>query len=138
MAVGQMYKNAISQAFQGGIDFINDDIKLMLLTEGYVPDMVNHKVLADVVGSETVGTGYTAGGKTISNRTISIIDNTVYFDGDDVEWLESTIDARYAVMYDNTQLNKPLLLCLDFGKTKTSTDNIMKIKFGDTGIFGIG
>lgn len=136
MATGFMYKNAISLAFQGGVDFISDDIKLMLLTEAYVPDKLNHKVLADVVGNETAGSGYTAGGQTITNRTIATVDDTVYFNGDDVAWLESSVEARYAVIYDNTKVNKPLLLCLDFGKTKTSSNNIMQIRFGEAGIFG--
>jgi hypothetical protein len=47
---------------------------------------------------EVVGTGYTAGGKTLT-ATWNRSGGTVTFDCDDQAWTSATFDAQYAVIY---------------------------------------
>ena len=52
------------------VDFLNDTIKGMLTTVTYVPDQDAHDYKSDVT-NEVSGTGYTAGGATLANKTVT-------------------------------------------------------------------
>lgn len=107
----------------GGIDLDTDTIKVALVTSSYTPDIDAHEDFADVT-NEVSGTGYTAGGETLT-VTVSQ-DNTNdrgTVDADDVTWSTATITARGAVIYKDTGTPATsLLICyVDFGSDKTST-----------------
>jgi hypothetical protein len=76
--------------------------------------------------NEVVGTGYTAGGNTITGVTISIDVNTniVYVNFNNVSWPGASFTARGALIYNSTQSNKSIAV-LDFGSDKifTSANN---------------
>jgi hypothetical protein len=68
---------------------------------------------------EVVGTGYTAGGVTLTGVTISASANgVVYVDFDNAVWNPATFTARGALIYNSTQSNKSVAV-LDFGSDKT-------------------
>jgi len=70
--------------------------------------------------NEVVGTGYTAGGKTLTGLAQSLDGTTAIMDFADPSWATSTIIARGAVIYDSTNGNK-VRAVLDFGSDITST-----------------
>ena len=139
------FGKAIANAFGGEteaeskvIDYLTDTIKVMLCTSSYTPSQDTHETKADVT-NEVTGDGYTAGGATLANKTLSYDapSNTVKFDADDVEWTDSTITARYAVIYDDTpsgDSNKCLLGYIDFGENKASNAGSFKIQWHTDGI----
>src|SRR5690606_21921979 len=103
------------------IDLDSDTIKVMLCTSSYTPDQDTHQYKSDVT-NEVSGTGYTAGGTTISGGlTVSYnaTTNVLSFDGADVSWTGATLIGanapRYAVIYDDTASNDPLIGYVDFG-----------------------
>jgi hypothetical protein len=53
------------------VDFLSDTIKFMLTTSTYAPNLDTHETKADVT-NEVVGTGYSAGGVTLSSKTITV------------------------------------------------------------------
>lgn len=133
---GNFMKNVLSGKV---VDWINHPIKVMLCTSTYVPNQDTHQTKADVTG-EVTGTGYTAGGATLANKTITYdpATNTTILDADDVVWLNSTITARYAVIYDDngaTDADKLLLGYVDFGQDVSSTNGDFKITWDASGIF---
>lgn len=136
----KVYGNAIKAAFNKEVDWDSDTIKVMLLTSGYTPNQDGHDYLDDVVGSEVAGAGYTAGGKVLTNKT-AVYDagtNTVRFDADDVSWAESTITARYAVVYNDsgaTNGTKPLIAYFDFTTDRASSNGEFTIRWGADGVF---
>ena len=69
---------------------------------------------------EVVGTGYTAGGKVLTNVTVLTSDTTAYLDFDNVVWDPSNFTARGALIY-NTSLGNLAVAVLDFGADKTTT-----------------
>ena len=85
--------------------------------------------------------GYITGGISLINKTLTYnTSNYIYFDADDVQWDNSTITARYAVIYDNTpatDATKPILGYIDFGADTVSTVGIFKITFNATAIMSI-
>lgn len=74
------------------IDWLSDTIKVMLTTGDYIPDQDTHQFKSSVT-NEVVGDGYTAGGVTLANKTISYTasTNTVMLDADDAEWTNATM-----------------------------------------------
>ena len=101
MAVtAKWYGLAFKYAFQGEIN-VTGTVKCMLTTSSYTPDQDAHYQSSDVT-NEVSGTGYTAGGATLSNVAITYTGatNTLKIDCDDIVWPSSTITARIAVIYD--------------------------------------
>lgn len=69
---------------------------------------------------EVSGTGYTAGGATLTGLTQALDTDTAIMDFADPSWANSTITARGAMIYDSTNGNKARAV-LDFGADVTST-----------------
>lgn len=133
---GNFMKNVLSGKV---VDWLNHPIKVMLCSATYVPDQDTHQTKADVTG-EVTGTGYTAGGAALANKTITYdpATNTTVLDADDVVWSNATITARYAVIYDDggaTDAEKLLLGYVDFGQDVSSTNGDFKITWDAGGIF---
>jgi len=69
---------------------------------------------------ETSGTGYTAGGKTLTGVTVLTADTTAYVDFADPSWDPAAFTARGALIYNASKSNKAIAV-LDFGSDKTAT-----------------
>ncbi len=112
------------------IDLVNDTIKVMLVTSAYTPNMDNHGVKSDVTG-EVSGSGYTSGGATLTGKTLTqeTSPNTWKWDANDVTWANTSVTFRYAVIYDDTHVDKPLIGYVDFGSNKTATAQDLTIKW---------
>ncbi len=138
----KLYGQFLSQALNKEIDWDTDTIKVALLTNAYTPDQDANNYLDDVVAYEVTGTGYTAGGSTLANKTNSYnsATNVITLDADDVTWSSSTITARYAVIYDAspaTNATKPLIGYVDFGSDQSSSNGNFTITWDATGIVRI-
>lgn len=75
---------------------------------------------------EASGTGYTAGGQTLTGLTQSLDGDVAIMDFADPAWANSTITARGAVIYDSTNGNK-VRAVLDFGADVTSTNGAFNV-----------
>jgi len=134
--------NSFKQKIMGNsIDLENDTIKVALVTASYTPDQDNHEDFADIT-NEVSGTGYTAGGATLSNVSITKdnTDNEGVFDADDVTWSNSTITARGAVVYKDsgTPATSWLIFYKDFGSDYSSVAGDFKITWNSEGIVNVG
>lgn len=95
------YGNAVLKVGQGLIDLDTDTFKIMLTTSTYTPNQDTHVFRSDVT-NEVTGTGYTAGGNTLTG--VSVTYNAashqmrVTWTGGNT-WGSSTITARTAVIY---------------------------------------
>jgi hypothetical protein len=69
---------------------------------------------------ETSGTGYTAGGLTLTGVTVLTADTTAYVDFADPSWNPANFTARGALIYNASKSNKAIAV-LDFGSDKTTT-----------------
>jgi hypothetical protein len=138
----KLYGQFLSQALNKEIDWDTDTIKVALLTNSYTPDQDVHNYLDDVVTYEVSGTGYTAGGNTLANKTntYNSATNVIVLDADDTTWSSSTITARYAVIYDAspaTNATRPLIGYVDFGSDQSSSNGNFTITWDATGIVRI-
>lgn len=138
----KLYGQFLQQALNKEVDWDTDTIKVALLSNAYTPDQDAHNYFDDVVANEVTGTGYTAGGLTLANKTntYNSATNVIVLDADDVTWSASTITARYAVIYDATpatDATKPLIGYVDFGSDQSSSNGNFTITWDSTGIVRI-
>lgn len=82
------------------------------------------------VTNEVSGTGYTAGGASITiSQAPTSTSTTAWLDFTDVTWSASTITAAGALIYSDSAAGDPAVAVLDFGEDKTSTDGDFTIVF---------
>lgn len=142
MATSKMYLSLVQKAFNKEVDWDSDDIKVMLVSSAYSPNQDDHDYLDDVQAFEVTGTGYTAGGQSLAGKTSTLdkANNVVILDANDVTWSNSTITARYAVVYDNTGATaaaKPLIGYLDLLADSASNNGNFVIQWDASGIVRI-
>lgn len=126
------------KAINKEIDFNTDTIKLALYTSGYTPDQDVHDYFNDVTNEVATAGGYVAGGKTVTNCTMTYTagTNVVKMDADDVTWSASTITARGAVLYADTgnTSTSALIAYTDFGEDKISSSGDFTVTWDANGI----
>jgi hypothetical protein len=108
-----------SDIVQGGQNLSSNTLKMALYTS-YAT--LSQDTTAYTTNNEVVGTGYTAGGNTITGVTITTdsATNTVYINFNNVSWPGASFTARGALIYNSTQSNKSIAV-LDFGSDKIFT-----------------
>lgn len=126
MAITQaMCSSFKQQILLGEHDLDTDVIKLALFTSAAT---LSAATTAYSTSDEVVGTGYTAGGNTLTGATVSLSGTTAYVDFSDTTWTTATITARGALMYNSSKSNKAIAV-LDFGADKTSTAGDFTVQF---------
>jgi hypothetical protein len=81
------------------------------------------------VTNEISGTGYTAGGNTLSvSQVPTSTSTTAWLDFADTTWTSATITANGALIYNSSQSDKAVAV-LAFGGDKTSTNGDFTIVF---------
>ena len=120
------------------LDMDNDTFKCMLVTSSYSPNLETHTNKSDV-SNEVSGTGYTAGGATLTGVTMTSSSDgtgTIKWDADDVSWTSSTLsNVRAGVIYDDSVTNDRLIAYIDFGGDFSTTSGTFQIQWNAAGIF---
>jgi hypothetical protein len=110
--------------FTGTYTPLTDTMKIALYTNLATLDATTTVYSA---ANEVVGTGYTAGGNTLTGKAISFSGTTVWLTFSSTSWTASTIVARGALIYDSTRANAAIAV-LDFSSDKTATANTFTIQ----------
>lgn len=79
---------------------------------------------------EVSGTGYSAGGSTLSGAAISTQNGVAFVDFSDVTWPSSTITARGAMIYNSSASNRAIAI-MDFGTDRSSSNTTFSVVFPD-------
>lgn len=115
---GIVYEKGLTELDEGGsVDYLNDTIKVALLSSAYTPDAEAHQSYADVI-AEVSGVGYVAGGEVLPDRATNG-STPVYYQAGGLIWrLLSAINVRYALVYKDsgTPATSWLLACADLGQ----------------------
>jgi hypothetical protein len=136
-----VYQSFIRDVLSGKINCASDSFKITL-HNGYTPSQT-HETRADVSGTEySTANGYTAGGKTLTNPTVTKAAD-VKFDADDPPtWTAlgplSPATPSYAVLWDDTPSSPadPLVCYFVLGTTATNGGNYT-LQFDAAGILTI-
>ena len=123
--VPDSFKEELFEAIHDFTASTGDTFKLALYTtvSGFSTGTTNY-----IVTNETSGTGYSAGGTTLTNISPTVAQNIAFVDFVDATFSTATISASAALIYNNTDSNKAVVV-LDFGGTKTSTNGDFTIQF---------
>ena len=138
MAVTITLYNQAAKLFAEGSNAAADTYKVKLYSAATFNASDN--TILGITGTEaTTGTGYTAGGKSLTGVSVTAVTtNDANFDADDVVWTAAggSITASYAVLYNDTDLNDPPLAFIDFGGSQSAGDTTdFKIVWNTSGIF---
>jgi len=76
--------------------------------------------------NEITGTGYTAGGVTITGVTVNSSGYTAYVSFNNPSWTSASFTARAALIYNSSKANRSIAV-LDFGADKTVSGNTFTI-----------
>jgi hypothetical protein len=109
-----------------------DTLKVALCTSSYVPNIDTHANLSDIT-NEVTGTGYTAGGATLASVSTAqdSVNDRAYLTAADTAWANSTLTARYAVLYKSTgsSATSKLIGYIDFGADKSTVADTFYIQW---------
>ena len=124
-SVCNSFKTELHQAVH---DLENDVLKIALFTNSA---SLNASTTAYATTNEVEGTGYVAGGETVTcslSNSNGVLD--VVFDS--VSWAGSTITARGAVIYNSSKSNRAILV-LNFGQDVITESAAFTITFPAAG-----
>ncbi len=107
------------ESWQAVHNLETDTLKMALYTGAA---SLNADTTVYTTSGETSGSGYSAGGVTMTNAVISTDGTTVYVDFDDVVWSPANFTARGALIYNFSKGNKAIAV-LDFGADKTAVNS---------------
>jgi len=131
MAITQAVCTSFKVALlDGEMDFSSDTTDVFKIALYTSSATLGAATTAYTVTNEVSGTGYSAGGNTLTistNPTSS--GTTAYLDFADTTWSSSTITARGALIYKADGGTNPAVAVLDFGADKSSTSGDFTIVF---------
>jgi hypothetical protein len=124
------FKQELLQAQHDFTASTGDTLKLALYTNSASFDASTTDYTTT---NEVTGTGYTAGGGTLTNVTPTTSGTTAFTDFADLTFSSATITARGALIYNTTTGSgtgtTDTVVVLDFGADKTSTAGDFQIVF---------
>jgi hypothetical protein len=114
-----------AELYEGIHDLIDDTIKIALFNAN-----------ADLTASTTVystnqevtGTGYTAGGNTLTGATVRSSGTTAYVSFDNTTWSSASFTCRGALIYNSSKANRSVAV-LNFGSDKIVANGTLTIEF---------
>ena len=114
-----------AELYEGIHDLIDDTIKIALFNAN-----------ADLTASTTVystnqevtGTGYTAGGNTLTGATVRSSGTTAYVSFDNTTWSSASFTCRGALIYNSSKADRSVAV-LNFGSDKIVTNGTLTVEF---------
>lgn len=116
-----------------GHDLVADTLKIALYTSSA---NLGAGTTAYSTNNEISGTGYSAGGVTLTNKAVSTTGTTAHFDADDPTWTGASFTANGALIYNSTNSDKAIAV-LAFGGDFTVASGTFRIVFPAAGATGI-
>lgn len=124
---------------KGTFDFTSDTIKVGLIDNTSAPTAADATpVWGDYSGNEVSGTGYTAGGATLSGVTYTEASGVATLDDTgNVTWSQNgagPTDIYYAVVYDDDAASDEAICFIDMGGPVSLQDGDVSITWNASGI----
>ena len=114
-----------AELYEGIHDLIDDTIKIALFNAN-----------ADLTASTTVystnqevtGTGYTAGGNTLTGATVRSNGTTAFVSFDNTTWSGASFTCRGALIYNSSKADRSVAV-LNFGSDKIVSNGTLNVEF---------
>jgi hypothetical protein len=116
-------------------------LSVAMITDSATPDFNAHDFWNDLEANEVSGTGYDAGGETLTGTEVTISTGVLTYDATDVAWTTSTIsNAMAAVGYfdrGGATTADELMFLSDFVSAASSSSGTFTIQWSASGIFTV-
>ena len=133
MTPGSGYCSSFKRQLLSGLHHLNTDQIFMALYTDDAPLDLNATTTYTTQG-EVAAPGYTAGGRLLTGvQVLGPVANTVYATWNDAVWPNSTIQARAALIY-NQSYQQAAVAILDFGSDQYSNSGSFIVKFPPPGV----
>lgn len=129
MAITTAVCNSFKQEILEGVHESTDTYKIALYTDAAT---LGASTTAYSATNEVSGSGYSAGGLTLSGLSTGLSGSTAYLTFTDPVWSNSTITARGCLIYNSSQSNKSVAV-FDFGQNVSSVNGSFTVDFPGTG-----
>jgi hypothetical protein len=129
MAITTAVANSFKVEILQGIHEPGDDYKIALYTDAAT---LGAATTAYSATNEVSGTGYTAGGLSLSGYSASLASGVGILDFADPAWAAATITARGALIYNASKSNRAVGT-FDFGANVSSTAAEFKVELPAAG-----
>jgi len=130
VAISQAMCTSFKQALlDGEMDFSSDTSQVFKIALYTSSATLGAATTAYSTSNEVTGSGYTAGGNTLTVVAPTTSGTTAFLDFNDTTWTTATITARGALIYHADGSGDPAVAVLDFGSDKTSTAGDFTIQF---------
>ena len=107
----------LKEAWQAIHDIEDDTIKIALYGSSA---SLGPETTAYTTTGEIVVSGYTAGGATLSGKTLTVANGILYADFSDVSWSGAFSAVQGALIYNSSKSNRAIWV-LNFGLARSST-----------------
>ena len=114
-----------AELYEGIHDLIDDTIKIALFNAN--ADLTANTT-AYSTNQEVTGTGYTAGGNTLTGATVRSSGTTAYVSFDNTNWSSASFTSRGALIYNSSKANRSVAV-LNFGSDKIVANGTLTIEF---------
>lgn len=123
MPIVQAFTNQAKLDMMGGVHAPTDTYKIALYVD---TANLDKNTTAYTATGEVVGTGYTAGGATLTGYARALSGDVAYLNWADPSWASSTITARGALIYNASKTNAAVAV-LDFGANVSSSNGTFTV-----------
>jgi hypothetical protein len=114
-----------AELYEGIHDLIDDTIKIALFNAN--ADLTA-STTAYSTNQEVTGTGYTAGGNTLTGATVRSNGTTAFVSFDNTSWSSASFTSRGALIYNSSKANRSIAV-LNFGSDKIVANGTLTIEF---------
>lgn len=140
--ISRVYPQFHLSALSGQVNLVTDQLRVLLLSSGYVPALDTHRYQSSLTNELATGGGYTAGGKVLTGVTLAYdaTTDTTWLDAANPVWDPSTITARYAVLVDTQSgapATNPLIALWDFEEDKLSDNAPFELNISAIGLLRV-
>lgn len=124
-----IFSSILPDLWNANVDYANDTLRVALVTSSYTFSAA-HDFFDDIT-NEVSGTGYTAGGETLS---ITITNGKL--DATNSTWTSATFTARGAVVYKDTgnSATSNLIAFYDFTTDKSPSNGTLTLAWNASGL----
>ena len=129
MSITSALCNSYKQEILEGVHASTDTYKIALFDSNAG---LSAATTAYSTSGEVSGTGYTAGGETLSGFTTGLSGSTAYLTFSDPSWANSTITARGCMIYNSSKSNKAVAV-FNFGQNVSSVNGTFTVDFPGAG-----
>ena len=113
------------ELYKGIHDLLTDNIKIALYTA--FADL-GADTIAYTTSNEITGTGYAAGGITLTGATVLTSSDTAFVSFNNASWPGATFTCRGALIYNASKANRSVAV-LNFGSDRSVTSNTFTVTF---------